>query len=75
MLITPNGKKICIEIKFSKSPTVSRGFYQTIEDIKPDYNFVIIPEGEGYPKDHNIWVCSMDCFLRDKLSMVYQQIN
>lgn len=75
VLITPNGKKICIEIKFSKSPTVSRGFYQTIEDIKSDYNFVIIPEGEGYPKDHNIWVCSMDCFLRDKLSMVYQQIN
>jgi len=75
VLITPNGKKICIEIKFSKSPTVSRGFYQTIEDIKSDYNFVIIPEGEEYPKDHNIWVCSMDCFLRDKLSMVYQQIN
>lgn len=75
VLITPNGKKICIEIKLSNSPTVSRGFYQTIEDIKSDYNFVIIPDSDGYPKDHNIWVCSIDRFLRDKLPIIYQQVD
>ncbi len=71
VLVTPSGKKICIEIKLSNSPTVSRGFYQTIEDIKPDYSFVIMPEGNEYPKEHNIWVCSLDSFLRDKLPMIY----
>lgn len=75
VLVTPSGKKICIEIKLSNSPTVSRGFYQTIEDIKPDYSFVIMPEGNEYPKEHNIWVCSLDSFLRDKLPMIYQQID
>ena len=75
VLVTPSGKKICIEIKLSNSPTVSRGFYQTIEDIKPDYSFVIMPEGNEYPKEHNIWVCSVDSFLRDKLPMVYQQLD
>ena len=75
VLITPNGKKICIEIKLSNNPTVSRGFYQTLEDIKPDYSFVIMPEGQEYPKDHNIWVCSLDLFLSKKLSLVYQPPN
>ena len=37
-----------------------------------DYSFVIMPEGEEYPKDHNIWVCSLDWFLSEKLSLVYQ---
>lgn len=72
ILITPNGKKICIEIKLSTSPTVSKGFYQTIEDIKPDKSFVIIPEGEEYPKSSNVWICSLDCFLKNKLSEIYQ---
>lgn len=57
-------KKICLEIKLSSSPAVSKGFYQTIEDIKPDYSFVIIPEGEEYPKNEGIWVCSMNIFER-----------
>ena len=75
VLITPNGKKICIEIKLSSSPIVSRGFYQTIEDVKPDYSFIIMPECEEYPKEDNIWVCSLDCFLKDKLAILYRQIN
>lgn len=75
VLITPNGKKICIEIKLSNSPTISRGFYQTIEDIKPNYSFIIIPEGEEYPKDNNITVCNIDSFLRYKLSILYKQVE
>ena len=63
VLIAPNGKKLCIEIKLSNSPIVSRGFYQAIEDIKSDHNFVIIPSGVEYPKGSNICVCSVNSFL------------
>lgn len=72
ILITPNGRKICIEIKLSTSPTVSKGFYQTIEDINPDKSFVIIPEGEEHPKSNNVWICNLDCFLKNKLPEIYQ---
>ena len=75
VLVTPSGKKICIEIKLSNSPTMSRGFYQTIEDIQPDYSFVIIPDGEDYPKSHNIVVCNIKSFLTNKLSMIYKRVE
>ncbi len=75
VLISPDGQKICVEIKLSNSPTISRGFYQTIEDIKPNYSFVIVPKGEDYPKTQDIWVCSLNSFLKNKLPIIYQQID
>lgn len=71
VLITPDGKKICIEIKRSASGTVSRGFYETLSDLQPDHRFVIIPDGDAYPKEQNIWVCSLDEFLKAQLPAIY----
>jgi predicted AAA+ superfamily ATPase len=67
VLITPDGKKICVEIKLSNSPSISQGFYITLEDIKPECSFIIIPNGDSYPKENNIWVCNLNDFLRNKL--------
>lgn len=71
VLISPNGKKVCIEIKLSTSPVVSRGFYETLTDLKADFQFVIIPEGESYPKNNNLWVISLDEFLSVQLPKIY----
>lgn len=71
VLITPDGKKICIEIKRSASGTVSRGFYETLSDLQPGHRFVIIPGGDTYPKEHDIWVCSLDEFLKTQLPDIY----
>jgi predicted AAA+ superfamily ATPase len=68
LLISPTGKKICIEIKFSTSPTLSRGFYETLKDIQPDSSFVIIPSGEAYPREHGILVCNLEEFLNQYLA-------
>ena len=71
VLMTPDGKKICIEIKRSASGTVSRGFYETLTDLQPDHRFVIIPEGDAYPKEQDIWVCSLDELLKTRLPAIY----
>lgn len=72
LLITPTRKKVCIEIKLSNVPTVSRGFYESIRDIQPDASYVIIPAGETYLKGtlgepSAIMVCSLPNFLETEL--------
>lgn len=67
VLINPTEKKICIEIKLSNSPTVSKGFFECLKDIQPDYQFVIIPNGEGYLKSGGLKVCPLLDFLQIEL--------
>ncbi|MEM1124168.1 MAG: ATP-binding protein, partial [Bacteroidota bacterium] len=63
VLITPKGKMAVIEIKYSNAPSVSNGFYKSIEDLGPDYQYVITPESEPYFKRNNLLVCSLEHFL------------
>ncbi len=67
VLIDPAGKMFCIEIKFSSAPVLSKGFYQSIEDLKPDKAFVIIPAGAAYPKEKGVRVINLGDFLRNEL--------
>jgi uncharacterized protein len=69
LLIAPNGKKIAVEIKFSNAPNVSKGFYLSLTDIKPDVAFVVIPTGDSYPKADNIWVTNLTDFLTNRLAV------
>lgn len=67
VLITPNGQKIGIEIKFSTAPTVSRGFYENRQDLATDHSYIIVPTGEKYPKANDVWVVSLAEFLAGEL--------
>ena len=67
LLITPQNKKIAIEIKLSNAPTVSKGFYVCLEDLKPEYKFIIVPNSEKYSKNEDVWVCSLIDFLEKEL--------
>jgi len=67
VMVGPSGKKICLEIKLSNTMPISRGFYETIEDIKPDYSFIVTQQGDSYSKANNILVCNFDEFLQDKI--------
>lgn len=73
LLVAPNGKKVAIEIKLSNAPIVSKGFYQSIADIKPDFAFIVIPEGESYPKAEGIWVCNLTDLLTQRLPATYNE--
>ena len=66
-IIGPHGKKACLEINYSNAPSVSKGFYQSLEDLMPDAQYVIIPDGEPYPKSGGIIVCNLSRFLTKEL--------
>ena len=70
LLTSPSGKKTALEIKFSSAPVVTKGFYNSLEDLKPDHAFVLTPESEPYPKPGNVQVRSLADFLMKELPVL-----
>lgn len=69
VLVTPQGKKFCVEIKRSAAAPISRGFYEVIADVKPEKSFVIVPDGESYPLKNDIIVVSLSTFLKENMML------
>ena len=44
------------EIKLSKAPKPSRGFYQLVDDLEPESATVIAPVDEPFESSAGIWV-------------------
>ncbi len=63
LLTSPKGKTIAIEIKFSSTPTISKGFYISLNDLKPDAAYIITPEATPYSKPQGVEVRSFSDFL------------
>lgn len=57
----------CIEIKYSNSPVVSRGFYECIKDLKTIQNYVITPGSKAWTTKEGIKVCSLKEFILNEL--------
>jgi len=68
VLLTPNGKMACIEIKYSMSPVISKGFFLCIEDLKPQFKYVITPAGEAWTRSDGVRICSLPEFLENDLA-------
>lgn len=64
---TPNGKMACIEIKYSSAPTVSKGFFLSVEDLKPHFKYIIVPDGEAWTRSDGIRICALSTFLTKDL--------
>jgi len=67
LMISPKGKKVCIEIKFSNAPAISKGFYQSIDDLKADFSYVITPAGERFDRSDGLRICPLADFLETEL--------
>jgi predicted AAA+ superfamily ATPase len=67
LLIAPSGQKIGIEIKLSTSPSISKGFHQSITDIQTKTNYIITPSGERFVRNDGIIVCPLSLFLSEDL--------
>lgn len=67
LLITPKGKKVCVEIKFSVAPVISKGFYQSVADLQPDFSYVITPGGERFDRSDGLRICPLSVFLEKEL--------
>ena len=55
--------KACIEIKFSKAPVVSKGFYQSAEDLKCKNKFILCPADVDYITKEGVRVINIHIFL------------
>jgi uncharacterized protein len=65
---TANNLCVCIEIKYSSAPSISKGFYEACADIKPNYKYVIIPSGETYSRADGTNICSLPGFLSTEMA-------
>lgn len=67
IIVTPDGKKYCIEIKRSQSASISKGFFEVIKDVKPQQSFIISESGESYPTKNGIQMVNLEIFLTETL--------
>ncbi len=65
LVITDNIKPlVCVEIKFTSTPRRTKSFSTTIQDLKTNKNYIIIPECRMlYHLSENITVCDLQQFL------------
>lgn len=70
ILVKGNKPLACIEIKLSTAPQVSKGFIQSLTDLKTNKNFIIAPTGDGYSTKEKIIICSLFDFLTIHLKAI-----
>jgi uncharacterized protein len=63
ILVSPSGKMTCIEIKSTNNPTLSKGFYLNVADLKPDFQYIITPSSEKLVNTEGVIICSLQHFL------------
>ena len=67
VLQSPRGLLYTAEIKRSVAHSVSRGFLQTKEDLKPQQSFILHSEEDLFPRRDGTLVCGVSHFLREVL--------
>lgn len=56
-------KLIAVEIKYSDNPSLSKGFYNVLEDLSINKTFVITPGTKPHKLDEKIAVSGLQYFL------------
>lgn len=64
VLFPPNKEPLAIEIKLSKNPGVSRGFWEAFEDLKCRKGFVVYPGKEKYVLRPNVFALPVNELAR-----------
>jgi uncharacterized protein len=70
LLVKNNQPFAAIEIKHSKSPVISDGFYSSIEDTGAIHKYVIYTGTETYTTKHKIIVTGLEHFLTTLLKKI-----
>ncbi|MFQ5676647.1 MAG: serine/threonine protein kinase [bacterium] len=52
---------------YTVAPKPSKGLLITIEDLRTETNYIIVPQSDTYPISKNIWVCDLYNFLSKKM--------
>ena len=54
VVVAAGSRKIGFEIKFSVAPKVTKGFWQSLEDIGVERAYVVAPVADGWPMAQNV---------------------
>jgi predicted AAA+ superfamily ATPase len=60
VLVSPDKPVVCIEIKLSNSPKLSKGAIQSVEDLGTSKNFILTPNGGDYSIRPDWRVCDIE---------------
>lgn len=55
---------IAIECKSSSAPSVTEGFWKSIEFLNPSHTYIVAPVESSYPMAANVYVCNLSEILR-----------
>lgn len=70
ILVHGNTVMACIEIKFNKAPSPSKGYYQSIQDLKCINNFIICPADIDYKAKSKIKIVGLKNFINKYLPKI-----
>ena len=67
VLVKNNKPLYAIEIKHSKAPALSDGFYHAVADLKTTKNYLIYSGEDEYVTQHKVIVCGLKTFIKKHL--------
>lgn len=67
LVLKKGNQVIAIECKASDAPKVTKGFYRSLEVIKPNKTYIIAPTNDTYQLQENITVIGLANFLKQEL--------
>lgn len=59
LVVQVQGRTLAFEIKLSSAPKPARGFWQALQDVKPERAFVVAPVQRGYDLGANVRVVGL----------------
>ncbi len=59
LILTKGNRIVAFEFKASSAPSVTKGFWNAIQDLNIDQSWVVAPVNESYPIGENVMVTSL----------------
>lgn len=70
ILVRGNQALSCIEIKYTSTPKLAKGFQTVIEDLQTQNNFIVVPKSETYRLSKTVTACNLFDFLNRQLQNI-----
>ncbi len=74
VLTKGNRTLIAIEIKYTISPKLTKGFIIATEDLGAPYNIIITPGKARFPLRENVEVCGIDTWVSERLPELIKEL-
>lgn len=70
VIVKGNKPIVCIEIKYTSQPKLSKGFLIAVDDLKTSTNYIITPKSESYLLNKITRVCNLADFLSKHITQI-----